>query len=375
MKAIIITTPLGNGHNSVASAISDYLAEQQVENIVLDIYEYIQPLFKEIISKGFNLSMKSITLVKDLASDLYDLNEKRDLTSDYSINNLKNQMLASRLNKFITEYQPDLVICTQVYAAQIVDVLKEKGDLKALAVGVITDFTVQTYWGDVEHFEYIVVADVQLSYQLKKRNITWERVLPLGIPIAEKYAYKIGKEEACSRLELPADRKNVLIMGGGMGFGNMEKYIEEIDQSPLDLQMLVVCGNNKSLYKKLQGMTTIKPMKVFGYVDYIELLMDAADCILSKPGGITVSETLVKGLPLIMVDQLPGVEDRNVEFLLNNGAAVYATKTFSIAEALQLVLESPARRQTLQAAMSSLAKPHSAKRLCDFLIREITLRQ
>lgn len=373
MKAIIITTPLGNGHNSVANAISAYLTEQQVENIVLDIYEYIQPLFKEIVSKGFTLSMRSITLVKDLASDLYDLNEKRDLTSDY-INNLKNQMLASRLNKFLTEYQPDLVICTQVYAAQIVDVLKEKGELKAAAVGVITDFTVQTYWGDVEYFEYIVVADEQLSYQLQKRNITRERVLPLGIPIAEKYANKISKEEACSLLGLPADRKNVLIMGGGLGFGNMDKYIEEIDQNSLDLQMLVVCGNNKSLYKKLQGMTTQKPLKVFGYVNYIDVLMDAADCVLSKPGGITVSETLVKGLPLIMVDQLPGVEDRNVEFLLNNGAAVYATKTFPISEALQLVLECPARQQTLHAAMSSLAKPHSTKRLCDFLIREIALR-
>lgn len=369
MKAIIITTPLGNGHNSVAHAISSYLTEQQVENVILDIYEYIQPKLKDFISKGFNFSMRSITLVKDLASDLYDFNEKRDMTSEYSLSHITNQLLASRLNKFISEYNPDMIICTQVYAAQVVDILKEKGKVSAIAIGIITDFTVQTYWEDVENFEYIVVGSELLSYQLKKRNIQKERVLPFGIPIDEKFSAKRSKEEACSLLEIDATQKNVLIMGGGMGFGNIDKYIEEIDQSDLDLQMIVVCGNNKSLHKKLQGIVTQKKMILLGYVDNVDILMDASDCILSKPGGITTSETLAKGLPMIMIDQLPGVEDRNVEFLLNNGAALYVSKTFSIDEALHLLLEDPQRQQNIQLAIRRLARPNSTKNLCDFLIR------
>ena len=372
MKAIIITTPLGNGHNSVAQAISSYLTEQQVENVILDIYEYIQPKLKEFISKGFNLSMKSLTLVKDLASDIYDLNERRDVTSEYSISHFTNQMLASKLNKFITEYNPDMIICTQVYAAQVVDVLKGNGKVSAIAIGIITDFTVQTYWEDVENFEYIVVGSELLGYQLKKRKIQQERVLPFGIPIAGKFSVKRSKEEACSLLEIDASKKNVLIMGGGMGFGDIDKYIEEIDQSDLDLQMIVVCGNNKSLFKKLQGSDTQKKMLVLGYVDKVDILMDASDCILTKPGGITTSETLAKGLPMIMIDQLPGVEDRNVEFLLNNGAALFATKTFSIDEALHLLLEDPQRQQNIQMSIKRLAKPNSTKNLCDFLIREIS---
>lgn len=373
MKAIIITTPLGNGHNSVAQAISGYLSEQQVENVILDIYEYVQPKLKDFVSKGFNFSMKSMTLVKDLASDLYDLNEKRDMTSEYSLSHITNQLLASRLNKFISEYNPDLIICTQVYAAQVVDILKEKGKVSAKAIGIITDFTVQTYWEDVENFEYIVVGSELLSYQLKKRNIQQERVLPFGIPIAEKFSVKKCKEEACSLLEIDATKKNVLIMGGGMGFGNIDKYIEEIDQSDLDLQMIVVCGNNKSLYKKLQGIGTQKKMLVLGYVDNVDILMDASDCILSKPGGITTSETLAKGLPMIMIDQLPGVEDRNVEFLLNNGAALYVSRTFSIDEALHLLLEDSHRQENIQCAIRRLARPNSTKTLCDFLIREASL--
>ncbi|HVJ50093.1 MGDG synthase family glycosyltransferase [Desulfitobacterium sp.] len=375
MKAIIITTPLGNGHNAVAQAISTYLTEQHVENVVLDLYENIQPMLKDIISKGFYLSMKSLTLMKDFASDLYDFNQKRDATSEYSISHVQNQMLASKLNKVIAEYSPDLIICTQVYAAQVVDVLKEKGRVTATAIGIITDFTVQTYWEDVEHFEYVVVGSELLSYQLKKRNIQPKRVLPFGIPIAEKFSVKKSKQEACSLLGINTHKKNVLIMGGGMGFGSIDKYIEEIDRSDLDLQMIVVCGNNKSLYKKLQGKSTHKKMIVYGFVNNVDVLMDACDCILSKPGGITTSETLAKGLPMIMIDQLPGVEDRNVEFLLNNGAALFATKTFSIDETLHVLLDSSQRQRNIQTAIKSLAKPHATKNLCDFLISEISRQQ
>lgn len=371
MKVVIITTPLGNGHNAAAQAISSYLDKLHIENVILDLYENIQPLLKDIISKGFYLSMKSISLVKDFASDLYDLNQKRDVTSEYSISHVKNQVLASKLYNVIKEYDPDVIICTQVYAAQVVDVLKEKGKITATAIGIITDFTVQTYWEDVEHFEYIVVGSELLNSQLRKRGIAPERVLPFGIPIAEKFSVKRTKAAACSLLGIDDSPKNVLIMGGGMGFGNIDKYIDELDKSEFNLQLLVVCGNNKSLYKKIKEKSTQKKMNVYGYVDNVDILMDACDCILSKPGGITTSEALAKGLPMIMIDQLPGVEDRNFEFLLNNGASLFVSKTFSIDQALHFLLDSPDRQKNIQAAMKSLARPYSTKTLCHFLINLI----
>lgn len=370
MRVMIITTPLGQGHNSAAKAISKYFMEKKVETVTIDLYEYIQPKLKEIVSKGYYFSMKSASLVKDLATDIYDLNEKRDITSEYSLTRIKNRLLASELMKFIGEYGPDFIICTQVYAAQVVDVLKEKGMIKALAVGIITDFTVQTYWEDVEHFEYIVVGSERLENQLQKRGITMDRVLPFGIPIDEKFSIKKGKENARSSLGLEQDRKTILIMSGGMGFGNIEKYIAEIDQSKLNVQMIVVCGSNKRLYEKVQKIQTVNPVLKLGFTDKVELLMDAADCILTKPGGITTSESLAKGLPMIMIDPLPGVEDRNVEFLLNNGASLMVSKTFTIEDSLHLLFDWPQRLESIHTAISSIAKPDSTKNLCDFLINK-----
>lgn len=372
MEALIITVPLGQGHNAVAQALAHYLAKKDVHCQIVDMYEYLSPFLKEIVSKGYFYSMKSAAKLKTVASNIYDLNDKRDVAGTFSPAHFRNRLMASEFRQLITLQKPDLIICTQVYAAQVINILQEAGELEALTVGIITDFTIQNYWQDVEAFDYIVTPSDRLGYQLVQREIAQDRVLPFGIPVAEKFAQKTEQKEARIRLDLPLDLPLVLVMGGGMGFGDIDDYIDELDNTDLLMQLVVVCGSNEHLYHKLTHKVINHEHQILGYVDTIDLLMDAADCIITKPGGISTAESLAKGLPMIMVGQLPGVEDRNVEFLLNNGAALYATKTFPLGEALQLLLETPERLQQIKTAMASLAKPHATARLCDFLIEEIT---
>lgn len=371
MKVLLVTTPLGQGHNAVAQALGHHFRAQGIECVIMDMYEYVDPILKEIISKGFLLSMKSATYLKAVVSELYDLNEKRDMNWEFFLSRFTNALLASELKKFITSYQPDLTICTQVYAAQVVDILKEKKAIETLCVGIVTDYTVQTYWSDVEYFEYINVPSERLAYQLAERGIEAARILNFGMPIEEKFAKKVPKESACEELGLVKGLKTVLIMGGGTGLGNIEKYVEEIDQQKLNLQILVVCGKNERLYRKLKDGIYKKPTKVFGYVNNMEILMAAADCMVSKPGGISTAEALAVGVPLIMVDSLPGVEERNVEFLLNNGGAILASKTYSLTEAIMLLFEHEERRRNLQEGMATLARPEATKQLCEFLIERV----
>lgn len=371
MKVLILTVPLGNGHNAVAGAISNCFNELGVQNEIIDVYEYIQPKLKEVISKIHLFSMKSAAAIKDLATNIYDLNEKRDISSEYSLSQLKNKIMASELLKYILQYEPDVIICTQVYAAQIIDILEEEKKITSITVGIITDFTVQTYWQDTKNIDYIVTGSEQLNIQLKNRNISIDKALPFGIPISNKFLYKDSKYETCQKLGIKNDIPTVLIMGGGMGLGNIDEYISQIDVLDFDLQMLVVCGNNAKLYQKLKDTNTNKYMKLYEYIDFVDELMNVADCILSKPGGITISESLAKGVPIVMIDPLPGIEDRNVEFLLNNGAALYVTKTYMVNEALGLLLTSPKRCNTITEAIKSLAKPNATKDLCDFLINNI----
>ena len=368
-KVLMITTPLGEGHNSVARAISNYFESCNVECTTLDLYEYINPVLKEIMSKGYILSMKSAAMMKQFASDIYDISDKKEISSNYSLSHFTNELLASEIKEYITTSKPDIIICTQVFAAQVVDILKEKKIITAKTVGIITDFTIQKYWEDTEYFDYIVVPNEQLDYQIRRRGIDTKRALPLGIPIDLKFSRKTNKNEAKKELGLEVDKSTVLVMGGGMGFGHMEKYISELDESTLNFQIVAICGTNEKLYKKIKRMETKKNCILMGYVENVDLIMDASDCIISKPGGITTSESLAKGLPLIIVNPLPGVEDRNVEFLMNNGAAIVTSKTFSITEALELLFKYPDRLFRLKTSIEAIAKPNATKELCDFLLR------
>ncbi len=155
-----------------------------------------------------------------------------------------------------------------------------------------------------------------------------------------------------------------------MGYGKIDESIWSLDSLSFDFQVIVVCGNNKKMLKKVEGLKTKKRFDVYGYVDNVDVMMDAADCIITKPGGITSSEAMAKGLPMIMVNPIPGHEMRNAEFFLNNGLALYATNSFPLDEAVFTLFHHPERLDLLRSTIEIYAKQHSARNLCEFLIKK-----
>lgn len=376
MKLLIITAPLGNGHNAVADAVAHSFTHSypEAQCRVLDMYEYISPNLKKATASGYFLSMKTLSKLHGMASGLIDLQNEKEF-NEYTPGRLANEFLASGLRHAIDRFEPDCIVCTMVFAAQVVDLLKERGAVTCPCFGIITDYTVQNYWSDVENFEYIVAPSEYLEPQFLRRGISFDRVLPIGIPIHDAFCQTQESIAARRKLGLDESRPAVLVMSGGMGFGNIYENVEAIDAVPLDVQILVICGKNEKLYQKISSMQTTKPLTVYGFVDNVDEIMDACDCLLTKPGGITTSESLAKQLPMLMIDPLPGVEDRNVEFLQANGAAIYITKTFQIADALHLLFRCPGRLDRLKESIRSIAKPHAAADLCQHIVQAIIEHQ
>lgn len=372
MKLLIITAPLGNGHNAVAGAISDCFTTQYPDASckILDMYEYISPHLKKATASGYFLSMKTLSHFHDMASNAYTWQDEKDF-NEYTPSRLADAFLASRLRHAIDAYAPDCIVCTMVYAAQAVDLLKEHGAITCPCYGIITDFTVQNYWEDVEYFEYIVAPSEYLQPQFSRRGIDFSRVLPFGIPIRKQFQTKHDKLEMRKKFGLHETLPTILLMSGGMGFGDLPEYIASIEELPFDVQIVVICGKNEKLFEKVQALQTHNTMKVFGYVSNVDEIMDAADCLLSKPGGITTSESLAKGLPMLMIHPLPGVEDRNVEFLQANGAAIYITKTWQISDAIHLLFQCPGRIDRLRESIQAIAKPHATQDLCRHIAQTI----
>ena len=371
MKALILTISTGQGHHATGQAISKYFESLGVTCETLDAYEYIEPLLKGLVSRGYLISTK---YMPKIASKAYDIAVKKSKpVPDYSVSKLTNTFMAKELLGFLEEYRPDVVICTHVLSSTMMSLLKERKEWKKLVVGVVTDFTLHPLWEEASYIDYYVTPSELLEYQMRHKGLDVEKMLPFGIPIRPEFSECMDQKEARRSLGLDEDKPTVLLMSGSMGYGKIDRSLQRIDQLPLDFQIMVVCGNNKKMFKKINRMKDEmkKDARVYGYVNNVYMMMDAADCIITKPGGITSSEALAKGLPMIMANPIPGHEQRNAEFMLNNGLALYATKSFPVDEALFSLFKHPERVQDLRHTIALYGKKNASRSLCEFLVEQV----
>lgn len=372
MKVLFLSVPTGHGHHMAARALEECFksgryAGQKIECMTLDVFEHVNPILADSVQKGYLLSTK---MTPKAYGAFYSFSEKRDPSKYSSVGKLVKTILNKKLFQFLNEYDPDAIVATHTFSAIAISYLREKYGMHAKSFAIITDFTVHPFWEDV-HIDYYVTASELLNWQAMKKGYSLEKVKPFGIPILSKFAHTIPKAQARRELGL-CDRFTVLVMTGSMGYGSdVLANLAKLNDMDEDFQLITVCGNNKKLKAHIDGMEKKKPFLNYGFTDNINLLMDAADCIITKPGGLSTSEALAKRLPIIMLDPIPGQEDRNEEFMLNNGIALSVSKTFPVDEVLYQLIHHPWKLEMLRHNMSYFAKPNSAQDFADFIVKEV----
>lgn len=366
-KVLILSVKAGFGHHSTAQAIIDYFKKIGVECEMLDTFEYISSFLGDSIQDGY-LSLTKY--VPDIYGKVYDnLDKKNTESNKYSPIAVSSKVVSKKLKEYVINFNPDAVIGTHSYACMLMTYMKRKGFISCPTYGIVTDFTVHPFWENTE-LDYYVTPNELLNRQMIRKGIPKEKILPYGIPIKEKFASKTEPCEARRELGIE-DKPTVLMMMGSMGFGNILGEMEKIDTLAGDFQVLCVCGTNDKVRASLMSREWKKRVYVYGFVDIVDIMMDSADCIITKPGGLTSSELMAKGLPAIFVNPIPGQEDRNMEFLVNAGAGMMVTKTFPIDEALNLMLNSEWRRGLVKESIKELGKPDSTKKLCEFIMNNL----
>ena len=363
MKAIILTMSTGNGHNIASNALKNYLKSQGVDATVVDAYKYFSKLLSRLLEKGYLLGTKYTPYVY---GKFYTSLENRKNDSKLSWSKFCNSFVAHQFAKYISRQNPDIVISTHSLAATLMTTYMDKKLVSTKTIGIVTDFCVLPYW-DMAHMDYYISANELIGHQLEKKGIEKEKILPFGIPVDLKFSTKIKKEEA--RAEIGIENKTtIFIITGSMGYGNTEKYIRTLDNMDEDFQIVCVCGNNKNMKNRIDRMNTRKKIYNFGYVNNVDVIMDASDIIVTKPGGLTVSEAISKKIPMVLVDPIPGQEDRNREFLINAGVAVGVSKLMPIDDVISSLLVYEERQKQMCDMQSILGKPMAAKELGDFII-------
>lgn len=365
MKALVLSVTAGQGHNSTAKALCAYLNSIGCEADMLDTLAYLNHALGETVAKGYLIVSSNAKLVYKSG---YRLAEKRKKSNtEISPTRTTGKLMSKKLAKYIADYDPDVIICTHVLPAIILDVMRKKGQLRAKTIGVLTDFMFHPYWEETLNLDYVVTPNEQMLVQALRKGFKESQVLPFGIPIHPKFSQNsTSKEQARAELGLDINKRTVLLMSGGVGYGNIQKTVAALDRVPFDFQLITVCGNNTAVKTRIDSMNTEKRILNFGFVNNVDKLMDASDCIISKPGGLTTSEALAKRLPMVIVDPIPGQEDRNTEFLTNNGVAMAVTKTSTLDDVIYQFLSNPRRTEIMREAIDMIAKPNSTRDICEF---------
>lgn len=363
MKALVLTISTGQGHHKTARAISDYLQTRGIESEVVDAYKYFNSALSDFLEKGYLLTTK---YARGMYGSTYSIEERRDHTGKINMVDLTGKIVEKRFLEYVSKVNPDVIICTHVFAANLVSKYKATYGSDVRTFGIVTDFTVHPYW-EVPELDYYVIANSLLEEQMINKGISKEKILPLGIPIDNKFSVSVDKREARQQLGFE-DKDTVFVMTGSMGYGDVLKYVKELDEAPGDFQIVTVCGNNKKLKKHIDEFESEKKIYNFGYVNNVDLVMDATDYMVSKPGGLSTSEALAKRLPMILIDPIPGQEDRNFEFLVNNGLAIGVSKELSVGEAMYQLTSDSTRVESMRKKASELGKPYACKHLADFIL-------
>lgn len=362
MNILILTVTAGHGHNQTAKSIYNYATAKGHNALILDSLEYINPLLKDTVNKAYLLST---SLSPKAYGKVYSLIENKDINDSLiSGQNITTTLLSKKIIKFIKDFKPDAIICTHVFSATFVSDIKKEG-IDALTFGIVTDYTLHPFWNET-NIDYYVLPNEYLTYQTVSKGIPEEKILPFGIPIDSKFNKKLDKKLARELVGID-NKPTILMMSGSMGYGNMFMQLEAICNLPYDFQIVSICGNNKSTKKKIDSHTFPKKVYNIGFSDKVDIYMDACDIIITKPGGLTVSEALAKKIPMILTNPIPGHEARNREFLINMGVAMTNSKTYPIEEVVAQILTSPKKLQTMENAIDLIRKPEASKTLIEFI--------
>ncbi len=365
MKVLFLSVPTGHGHHQAASAVLEFFKDQEnVECRFLDVFDNASPVLADSLSKGYLFSTKH---APNMYGHIYGLAEKRNAEKHSNLGKLIKSALNYKLLPYLKEYNPDIIVATHVFSAIAITYLKKKYKLKAKTIAIVTDFTIHPFWEDAD-FDYYITPSELLEFQASKKGIPKEKIKAFGIPIHPKFSQNREKEEVRKALGLP-NRYTILLMMGSMGYGsNVIDTVKALDKMNEEFQLITVCGNNKKLKARIDRMGKHKNILNFGFTSEVHTLMDASDCIITKPGGLSTSEALAKGLPIMMLDPIPGQEDRNQEFMLNNGIALSIGPTFPATEAVYQLMHFPFKAESMKQNMKHFQKPDSAERLGKFML-------
>ncbi|MDP3723635.1 MAG: glycosyltransferase [Candidatus Omnitrophota bacterium] len=361
-RFLLLHINASSGHHRASSAIEQTIQHLDPSAAVVDVdaFHYTSRFVQWAISRSY------LSLVRhqpDVWEYLYDNPVIHRRVQ--RLRSLLHRYQATKLQHLLDTTRPDAIACTQAYPCGMVADFKQQRGLSIPLVGVLTDYAPHLYWFH-ESVDVYIVPSEQVKQRFITRGVEASRVQVLGIPIDLGFLATSDREATARRFGLDLRQPIVLIMGGSGGFGQLREIVLNLETLPLACQMVIVSGTNRPLLSWLRAQRFRHRVLALGYTEEVPKLMDIATLLISKPGGLTTSEALVKHVPLVIVDPIPGQEAYNVRFLLSQGAAVQAGVE-TVRQTVRDLLENPGQLEAMRRRHVELAHPDAGRDIATLL--------
>ncbi len=368
MKLLILSCNTGGGHNAAAASIKEYLVKQGVEVEIRDALGFRSPMKSKIISGGHVFVYKKIPRLFGAGYRFFEQHPPKKGKNSVMYDTVKND--AENIYAYLQENPCDAILCTHLFASMIVTEMQKRYGMRIPNYLVITDYT--CYPGvDESDADVIFIPHEKLVPEFLADGVAEDRLVPSGIPVRASFYKKEHPEDAKRALELPVDQKVVLMMCGSMGCGPLPRLARLItEKMGEDAILTVICGSNKKLFEKFQKMNNDR-IHVVGFTDQIALYMDAADVVLTKPGGLSSTESAVKGLPMVLINAVPGCETKNMDFFLENGFGITAEGVEALSDTVVSLLSDENEKERLRACQNASFSESAASVIGDRILSEV----
>ncbi len=361
MNILILTAATGGGHVRASRAICSYIenADPDSRAEMVDALKSISGVLDKTVCNGYHiLAMKTPKLFGKL---YWATNKKSPL---YDLMTRFSNTFSKMLLPAIAARKPDAILATHPFVSEMVSHLKGAGALDVPLVTLMTDYCPHRAW-IAENVDAYVVADAGMIPQMVAMGVPKNKIYPFGIPVENVFFSRTDRPALRKKLGLDPSLPTVLIMAGSFGVTNILGIYRQISKAGLPFQVVVITGRNEKLYAAFRDEIARSPLptKLIFFTDEVEEFMHASDLLITKPGGLTVSEALACNIPLAVFDAIPGQEEGNADFLLTHNMAVRLQPGKNCGAAVRSLLEDSRKLERMRDSCAKFDKSHSSENI------------
>lgn len=368
MKVLILSCNTGEGHNAAGRAMVQQIEAEGHEAVMMDYMMLSGERASRRVGGAY------VGLVRRLPGG-FGLLYRLGLAWSHSPLGRSpvywaNSLMANRLAQLLEAEHFDAVLMPHLFPAEAITCLKRRGVKLPVTVSIGTDYTCIPLWEETD-CDFYVIPHEDLAEEYVSRGIPREKLRPFGIPVRRDFQQPCDRAEARRRLSLPEDKQVYLVMSGSMGFGRIQAFTYAL-QSVMgaDGHIVVICGNNQKLRRIMEReFSGHDSVQIVGYTDRVAEYMAACDVLYSKPGGLTSTEALVSGVPMVHTAPIPGCETCNLRFFTGRGMSVAAKGIVSQVKSGLRLARDHRQAEQMRQCQRQHAKPDAAARILA-LVRE-----